>query len=140
MSEKLTSSAANMITIRTALRTVHLSAPEAGAVLEKAIDILTSRIEVLQSADPFRALVLSMAEAMTTSNSLSKDIRTSILEPLAKAEADKEARLLLEAQHFELRVSTWKQVLTQPVALGIIGIITTVLTTISTWILRGATI
>ena len=125
----------DMAAVRTALRTVHIAAPESAAVLELAIECLEARVAVLQSADPFRALVLALAETMATSNALSRDIRGSILADLARAEADRESRLLIEARGAIERHNTARGVLTQPVALGVIGVVSTALTALSTWLL-----
>lgn len=129
----------DMVAVRSALRSIHAALPEAGAVVERAIDSLESRIAVLQSADPFRALVLSMAETMAASNALGRDIRASILSDLASAEAARESRLLIEAQRANERQATTRQVLTQPVALGVIGVASAALTALSTWLLGRST-
>jgi hypothetical protein len=128
----------DVVAVRSALAAVRGVAPESAAVLDRAIDSLFARVDALQSADPFRALVLSMAETMAASNALGRDIRASILADLARAEADREARLLLEAKQATERHATTRQVLTQPVALAVIGVASTALTTLATWLLGRA--
>ena len=130
--------ALDMAAVRAALRAVHTTLPESAAVLDRAIECLEARIAILQSADPFRALVISMAETMATSNALSRDLRATIVADLARAEADREARLLVEARLLESRGVTTRQVLTQPVALGIISVVSVVVTAFATWLLGRA--
>lgn len=114
--------------VRAALRVCHGCAPEAAAVVERAFDALHKRADALQSADPFRALVLSLADALANANAIGREIRASILADLAEAERLREARLLLEAQRGEFTAATVRSVLTQPVALGVIGLLTAALT------------
>ena len=86
------------------------------------------RITVLQSEDPFRALVLALADAMSRSNALVDDVRTSILGKLVQAEVLREERRLIEAKAEAERTQTIRGGLSQPAVIALISVLSAVLT------------
>jgi hypothetical protein len=122
--------------VRNAMRNCYHVMPETAKVLDTAFEHMTRRIEALQSADPFRALVLSLAESMAESNNLNREIRHSILKPLVEAEVAKQARLLSEAQQAEKQTTARSQLYTPQVAVVSIGAISSVIGTLVAWLLK----
>lgn len=114
--------------VRAAIRSLHQSAPEAAALVERWVEAQEQRITVLQSEDPFRALVLALADAMSRSNALVDDVRTSILGKLVQAEVLREERRLIEVKAEAERTQTIRGVLSQPAVIALISVLSAVLT------------
>jgi hypothetical protein len=121
--------------VRDALRVLHGAAPEATAVVEAQLDSLEEQITLHTSEDAFRAFVLAQAQQAGLTQGLLQRLDTSVLGELAKAEAARADAALLEAQDREQRAMTTRQVLSQPVVLAVIGIISTVMTGLVTLVL-----
>jgi hypothetical protein len=116
------------IEIREALRTLHGVAPEAAGVVETHIDLLEDQITLHTSEDAFRAFVLSQAQQAGVTQALLQRIDSTTLVELTRADAARAETLLLTAKDREMRALTAKQVLSQPVVLAAVGIISTLLT------------
>jgi hypothetical protein len=126
----------DMAAVRVALRVCHQTAPESAKVVEEAVETLLLRNKVLQSADPFRSLVLSLAGAVGKNNLLIQDVRTSMLIPLAEAERDKQAILLIKLRQEEMRINSTKGLITPQVLVVIISAISGIVGTITAWFLK----
>ena len=124
--------------IRDALRTVYACAPEAAAIIERYIDEIESVNRMLSDDKAFEAFVLEQARLAGRMLSLMERLDASCLADLAAAErADAEVRLMEAAERRD-RTMTLRSVLSQPVVLAVIGVASTVLTTIGTLILHLA--
>jgi len=122
--------------VRTALRTLHAAAPEATAVVEARIETLESQISLHTSEDAFRAFVLSLAQQFGHTQALLQRIDTSILSELAKAEAAAKVLAEQEALSRQEKETTLRHILSQPVVLALVGILSTVMTGLMTLILN----
>lgn len=140
--------AVDLVAVRTALRTLHSVAPEAASVVERAVDAQEARIAALSSADPFRALVLSLADTMAASNEGVRFLRAAGIEPLVRAEVDRrraavlmEERLLADTQITLARESARSSVLSKladpKVAGAVIGVVLLIVTIIGKLLLKG---
>jgi len=124
--------------VRDALRTLHGAAPESTAVVQEQLDALEAQITMHTSDDAFRAFVLSQAQQAGVTQALLQRIDCSILAELAKGEVARLESNLLEAKDREQRSMTKRQVLSQPVVLAAIGILSTLMTGLVSLILRLA--
>jgi hypothetical protein len=127
--------------VRDALRTLHGAAPEATALVEEQLDMLEQQITLHTSEDAFRAFVLSQAQQTGVIQALLQRLDTSVLAELVRADAARAETDRLAAAERAERAMTTKQVLSQPVVLGSVAILSTLMTGLVTLVLHlvGAT-
>ena len=124
--------------VREALRKLHAVAPEDASNLESYLEEQENQILMHTSEDAFRAFVLVQAQQAGAIQSLLQRIDSSVLSSLAKAEEHRAEEALAEAKGRADKALTAKQLLTQPVALAVIALVSTVLTSILTILLHLA--
>jgi len=124
--------------VRDALRRLHAAAPEATALVEEQLDALEQQLTLHTSEDAFRAFVLAQAQQAGVTQALLQRLDSGVLTELARAEAARAEVDLLEAKDREHRALTTRQVLSQPVVLAAVGIISTLLTGLITLLLHLA--
>jgi hypothetical protein len=122
--------------IREALRKLHVVSPEEAAGLERHLEEQENQLLLYSSEDAFKAFVLAQAQQSGVIQGLLQRIDSSILSPLAAAEADKAQTALVISAAAAEKALTVRQVITQPVVLAIIAVLSALLTTFSTVILH----
>ena len=105
-------------------------------MVEARIETLESQISLHTSEDAFRAFVLSLAQQFGHTQALLQRIDTSILSELAKAEAAAKVLAEQEALSRQEKETTLRHILSQPVVLALVGILSTVMTGLMTLILN----
>ncbi len=124
--------------LREALRRLHTAAPEAATLVETHIDELEAQITLHTSEDAFRSFVLAQAQQAGVTQSLLQRLDSTVLADLAKAEAALAETNLLSAKTREQKALTTRQVLSQPVVLAAVGIISTLMAGLITLLLHLA--
>lgn len=110
--------------IRRILQPFYTTHPEAASALEDLLLQLERTIEQLSAEDPFRAFVLTLGSTNERATVLLERLEASALKDLAKAEKDKQARLLLDAQNKAGGQRTLREFVTQPgVAIALVSLL-----------------
>lgn len=123
-------------TVREALRTLYTAAPEAASVVESHVDELEQQVLLLSNDDAFRAYLLSRAQQDGAVQTLMQRLDSTLLAPLAQAEAVRAQAELVVAEARTQRQLTVGQVLSQPVVLAVVGILSTLMTGLVTALLH----
>jgi hypothetical protein len=122
--------------IKEALRRLHTAAPEAALLIERHTELLEAQIALYTSEDAFRAFVLSLAQQFGHTQALLQRLDATVMADLARSDADaKELSLLREKARHE-KETTVRHVLSQPVVLGLVGIVSTIMTALATILIR----
>lgn len=124
--------------VRAAMRTLHQTAPEAAAVVERALDACHQRVQLLSSDDAFRGYLLARAQQDGAVSAMLQRIDSSVMSQLARADAARAQQQLLEAEDRQQRAVTLRSALSEPVVLAVVGVVSTGLTGILTLILHLA--
>ena len=126
------------VELREALRRLHTASPEATECVETYIDGLEAQILLHSSNDAFKAFVLNQAQQAGMVQSLLQRLDSTILSDLARAEVLRAETDLVKEKRQEAKALTTKQVLSQPVVLAFVGILSTILTLVGTLFLHLA--
>ncbi len=129
---------ASQAELREAFRRLHAAAPEATTVVETHIDALEEQVLLHTSEDAFKSFVLGQAQQAGVTQSLLQRLESTILADLVRAEAALAEANLLNAKSREQKALTTRQILSQPVVLAAVGIISTLLTGLITLLLHLA--
>lgn len=121
---------------RVAMRVLHAAAPEAAGTVQQRLDYLDAQVVLLSNEDAFRAYLLSRAQQDGAVQTLMQRLDSTILAQLATAEAARANAALIDAENRAQRTMTTGQVLSQPVVLAVVGILSTVLTGLITAMLH----
>ncbi len=116
------------VAVREALRKLRAVSPEDADVVDAYVEEQENQILLHTSEDAFRAFVLAQAQQSGVIQGLLQRIDGSILDHLARAAEARAEAELAEAKSRVEKALTTKQVLTQPVVLGAIGLVSTILT------------
>ena len=120
------------------LRTIHSTHPELSDELQAFIDSLEHKLTVLSNDDAFRAYLMAKAQQDGAVLALLQKLDSSLITSLAKAEADKIKINLIEAEERAGRALTISSILTEPVVLSAITVVSSVMTGVITLILHLA--
>ena len=96
--------------------------------MEKQLEYLEDRVTLHTSEDAFRAFVLSQAQQAGVTQVLLQRIDATILAELARAESAQQEERLLAAKERAQRAGTVRQILSEPVALAVVGVLSTLMT------------
>lgn len=124
--------------VRVAMRALHAALPEPCAVVQAHVDGLEERVQLLSSDDAFRAYLLARARQDGAVLHLLRSLDDSVLAQLAAGEKARGEAELLSAKSRQARSLTTRQVLTQPVVLAVVGILSTAVGGVMTLILHFA--
>jgi hypothetical protein len=120
------------VELREALRRLHAASPEATECVEAHMDAMEAQILLHSSDDAFKAFVLNQAQQAGMVQSLLQRLDSTILSDLARVEVLRAETDLVKEKRQEAKALTTKQVLSQPVVLAFIGILSTILTLVGT--------
>ena len=120
------------------LRTIHSTHPELSDELQAFIDRLENKVMVLSNDDAFRAYLMAKAQQDGAVLALLQKLDSSLITSLVKAEADKVKVTLIEAEERAGRAMTLSGILTEPVVLSAITVVSSVMTGVITLILHLA--
>ena len=124
--------------IKEALRRLHIAAPEAALLVERHVDALEAQIALYTSEDAFRAFVLSLAQQFGHTQALLQRIDATIMADLARSDAAAKELALTQEKTRHEKETTVRHVLSQPVVLALVGILSTIMTALATTALRIA--